>query len=60
MLFDSLRNSLPKTVIYYQVREAMISLNFSTLMSIGKRWQHSPLSILNTKNEEQVCCDSSS
>ncbi|WZZ61789.1 hypothetical protein YC2023_061896 [Brassica napus] len=28
MLFDSLRNSLPKTVIYYQVREAMISLNF--------------------------------
>ena len=37
MLFDSLRNSLPKTVIYYQVREAMISLNFSTLMSIGKR-----------------------
>ncbi|WZZ02705.1 hypothetical protein YC2023_088626 [Brassica napus] len=28
MLFDSLRNYLPKTVIYYKVREAMISLNF--------------------------------
>ncbi|CAN6816891.1 unnamed protein product [Brassica oleracea] len=28
MFFDSLRNSLPKSVIYYQVREATISLNF--------------------------------
>ena len=28
MLFNSLRNYLSKTVIYYKVREAMISLNF--------------------------------